>query len=266
MLAAGGSGVATLGLEQSAADTRVVPYNDVDAVESALAGNDVAAVIVEPVAANMGVVAPAPGFLEALRSACDRHGALLVFDEVITGFRLGLGGAQQVYGVRPDLTVFGKIIGGGLPVGAYGGRADLMRMVAPEGPVYQAGTLSGNPVACAAGLATLRVLEREPPYARLEAAAQELAEALRRPGVQVNVVGSLLTLFFGQDPVTDYDSARRSDLELFAEFHRAMLAGGVYLPPSQFEAWFLSTRHDERAVAAITDAAGRNLERIIGPR
>lgn len=266
MLAAGGSGVATLGLEASAAETMVVPYNDLAAVQAALGGRDVAAAIVEPVAANMGVVAPAPGFLQGLREACDRSGTVLIFDEVITGFRLALGGAQEVQGVRPDLTVLGKIIGGGLPVGAYGGREDLMRQVAPEGRVYQAGTLSGNPLACAAGLATLRLLERERPYAALERAADRLAESVAGLPVRMGRAGSLLTLFFTPDQVTDFDSAKRSDLEAFARFHRSMLADGVYLPPSQFEAWFLSTAHDGPALDQIESGLRRNLERILAPR
>lgn len=266
MLAAGGSGVATLGLEPSSAGTLVVPYNDLAAVEEALAARDVAAVIVEPIAANMGVVAPAPRFLEGLRRACDATGTLLIFDEVITGFRVALGGAQQAFGVRPDLTVLGKVIGGGLPVGAYGGREDLMRQVAPEGPVYQAGTLSGNPLACAAGVATLRILEREPPYPALERAAERLQEAVAGYPVRMNRAGSLLTLFFTADEVSDFDGARRSDLGLFAAFHRAMLESGVYLPPSQFEAWFLSAAHAGEAMDAIESGLRANLDRILAAR
>ena len=265
MLASGGSGLATLGLDSAADDTAVVPYNDLAAAREALAGRDVAAVVVEPVAANMGVVPPAEGFLRGLRAACDETGTLLVFDEVITGFRLALGGAQAVYGVRPDLTVLGKVIGGGLPVGAYGGRADLMAQVAPEGPVYQAGTLAGNPIACAAGLATLRILERDTPYARLETAAERLQEACARLPVTVNRAGSLLTLFFTREKVGDYESARRSDLGAFARFHAALLRSGVYLPPSQFEGWFLSTAHDEETLGRLEQALGENLERILGP-
>jgi glutamate-1-semialdehyde 2,1-aminomutase len=266
LLASGGSGLATLGLDAAAEDTVVVPYNDAAAVEDALEARDVAAVVVEPVAANMGVVAPAAGFLARLRSACDRAGTLLVFDEVITGFRLGLGGAQAAFGIRPDLTTLGKIIGGGLPVGAYGGRADLMAMVAPEGPVYQAGTLAGNPVACAAGLATLRLLERDPPYARLEAAAERLQEACSRGSVTVNRAGSLLTLFFTEGPVTDYEAARRSDLDAFARLHGELLDAGVYLPPSQFEGWFLSAAHDEEVVARLEAALVEKVDRIIATR
>ena len=266
MLAQGGSGVATLGLEASAAETAVVPYNDLAAAEQELESGEVAAAIVEPVAANMGVVAPQPGFLEGLRSACDRTGTLLVFDEVITGFRLGLGGAQELFGVRPDLTVLGKIIGGGLPVGAYGGRDDLMRQVAPEGSVYQAGTLSGNPLACAAGLATLRVLEREPPYTALERAAERLQEAVAGLPVRMSRAGSLLTLFLSTEEIADFEGAKRADLAAFAGFHQAVLEDGVYLPPSQFEAWFLSTAHDDAALDLIERGLRQNLERILAAR
>ena len=266
LLASGGSGLATLGLEQSSADTVVVAYNDADAAAEALAAGDVAAVIVEPVAANMGVIAPRPGFLETLRTACDATGTILVFDEVITGFRLGLGGAQERFGVRPDLTVLGKVIGGGLPVGAYGGRADLMRLVAPEGPVYQAGTLSGNPVACAAGLATLKVLERDRPYAQLESAAARLAAACEGLPWRTSVVGSLFTLFCTEVAVGDYEAAKTCDLAAFAELHRGMLAEGTYLPPSQFEAWFLSAAHGDEEIDAICGALRRTAARIIAAR
>jgi glutamate-1-semialdehyde 2,1-aminomutase len=266
MLASGGSGLATLGLDAATEETAVAPYNDLERAWEVLSAGDVAAVIVEPVAANMGVVPPAPGFLAGLRSACDETGTLLIFDEVITGFRLALGGAQSVFGVRPDLTVLGKIIGGGLPVGAYGGRAELMSMVAPEGPVYQAGTLAGNPIACAAGLATLRVLERDPPYERLEAAAERLQEACTGAAVTVNRAGSLLTLFFTQQPVGDYEGARGSDVGAFARFHAAMLDSGIYLPPSQFEGWFLSAAHDDAVVGPLEEALTANLERILAAR
>jgi len=266
LLAAGGSGLATLGLDSTEEQTLVVPYNDLPAAAAALEARDVAAVIVEPVAANMGVVEPRPGFLAGLREACDRTGTLLVFDEVITGFRVALGGAQELFGVRPDLTLLGKIIGGGLPVGAYGGRADLMAMVAPEGPVYQAGTLAGNPVACAAGLATLRVLERDPPYGRLESAAERLQEACAGLPVTVNRAASLLTVFFTDQPVTDYEGARRSDTAAFARLHGDLLDAGVYLPPSQFEAWFLSGAHDTAVVSRVEEALVQKLKRIIAAR
>jgi glutamate-1-semialdehyde 2,1-aminomutase len=231
----------------AAADTLIATYNDLASAEALLAGGEVAALIVEPVAANMGVVPPAPGYLEGLRELTRRHGALLIFDEVITGFRVARGGAQERYAVTPDLTVLGKILGGGLPVGAYGGRADLMRLVAPEGPVYQAGTLSGNPLAMAAGLATLREL-RPPVYDRLERAGAELEAGLREAAaaagcaVRINRVASLLTLFFDDD-------AR------FARFFHAMLDAGVLLPPSQQEAWFLSAAHGDAEIAATLRAA-----------
>ncbi len=277
LLAAAGSGVATFAIPDTAGVPRsytdktvVVPYNDPDAVARVFAalGDQVACVMVEPVAGNMGVVPPRPGFLDFLREVTRRHGALLVFDEVITGFRLGLGGAQGLYGIRPDLTVLGKIIGGGLPAAAYGGRADIMAALAPEGRVYQAGTLSGNPLAVAAGLATLEALMRDPPYERLEARAAALAaglgEAARDAGVAVqqNRVGSMMTLFFTAAPVTDYASAKTSDARRYARFFHGMLERGVYLAPSQFEAAFLSTAHspeDLRVTLAAAQAALREL-------
>ncbi|MGH7777648.1 MAG: glutamate-1-semialdehyde 2,1-aminomutase [Candidatus Dormibacterales bacterium] len=266
MLAAGGSGLATLGLDAAARDTAVVPYNDLAAAAGVLAGGDLAAVIVEPVAGNMGLVAPEPGFLEGLRAECEAAGALLIFDEVITGFRVALGGAQAVSGVRPDLTVLGKIIGGGLPVGAYGGREDLMRMVAPEGPVYQAGTLSGNPLAAAAGLATLRILESDPPYARLEAAGAAVEEALSGLPVTVSRVGSMFTVFMREGTVRSFEDARRADADAYAKLHRSCLKDGVYLPPSQFETCFLSTAHGPAELESIGDVIRQGVERIIGAR
>jgi glutamate-1-semialdehyde 2,1-aminomutase len=264
MLASAGSGLATLGLEASAAGTRVVPYNDLDAAAAILKGEDIAAVIVEPVAANMGVVLPEPGFLSGLRDHCDRTGTLLIFDEVITGFRVAPGGAQELFGVTPDLTVLGKIIGGGLPIGAYGGRADLMRRVSPDGPVYQAGTLSGNPLAAAAGLATLRVLEREHPYARLEAAGAELERSLGGLGLTLNRCGSLLTLFLTSSPVTDLASARTTDVEAYADLHQHALSDGVYLPPSQFEALFLSIAHSREDIGAVASALSKGVRAAAG--
>ncbi len=258
LLVQAGSGVVTLSLPDSpgvpeayAALTLVAPYNDVAAVERVFEreGREIAAVIVEPVAANMGVVPPAPGFLESLRALCTDAGALLVFDEVVTGFRVGLGGYQALCGVMPDLTCMGKIVGGGLPVGAYGGRREVMEMVAPSGPVYQAGTLSGNPLAMAAGITTLRLVSEPGFYEHLDAAGAGLEEALtsaaRRAevAVTVNRVGSMLTPFFISGPVTDYASARRGDAARYARFFHAMLDRGVYLPPSQFEAWFVSAAH-----------------------
>ena len=265
LLAHAGSGLATLALPASAgvtaavaAQTLVVPYNDLDAVRRAFAehGPSIAAIIVEPVAANMGVVLPRGGFLEGLREIATAAGALLVFDEVITGYRLSRGGAQERYDVRPDLTVLGKIIGGGLPVGAYGGRADLMALVAPAGPMYQAGTLSGHPLVMAAGIASLEQLTPAA-YERLEATAARLEDGLRRalPGRAVVRAGSLLTVFFRETAPRDFAEASASDTEAFAGFFHAMRAAGVLLPPSQFEAWFLSTAHDDADVDLIVEAA-----------
>ena len=265
LLVEAGSGVATLSMPGSAgvppavaAQTLVATYNEAGSVEALLDAHRgrVAAVIVEPVAANMGVVAPAPGFLEMLRELTGQAGALLIFDEVITGFRLAPGGAQQLYGVRPDLTVLGKIIGGGLPVGAYGGRADLMDLVAPVGPVYQAGTLSGHPVVMAAGEATLRQLTPDV-YASLEARAGRLASSIRLAGASVARAGSLLTLFFRETPPRNFAEARQSDAKAFARFFHSMLDAGVVLPPSQFEAWFVSAAHDDAVIDATVKAAAR---------
>jgi glutamate-1-semialdehyde 2,1-aminomutase len=274
LLVEAGSGALTLGIPSTpgvtvgaAADTLIADFNDLASVERLLEANPgtVAAVIVEPVAGNMGVIPPAPGFLEGLRTLTRAQGALLVFDEVITGFRVAPGGAQGRYGVLPDLTVLGKIIGGGLPVGAYGGRRDLMELIAPAGPVYQAGTLSGNPAAMAAGIATLRALAEPGIYDRLEATSAALAagleDAARAAGMQITVnrAGSLLTPFFAAGPVTGYAEAMTADTERFAAFFRGMLDAGVYLPPSQFEAWFVSTAHGEPEVEATVAAARRVL-------
>jgi len=266
LLVKAGSGLATLGIPDTAgvpagfADTTIaLPYNSVEAVEQLFRarGDQIAAVIVEPVAGNMGCVPPQPGFLECLREQTEKCGALLIFDEVMTGFRVALGGAQQRYGARPDLTTIGKVIGGGLPVGAYGGRADVMSQVSPAGPIYQAGTLSGNPLAVAAGLAVLRHLTTHPDlYDQLE---ERTARLIADPpaGTTVNRVGSMFTLFFTEEPVTDYASARRSDTDRFARFHRGMLEEGVYLAPSQFEAGFVSTAHSEQDIASTVAAARR---------
>ncbi len=264
-----GSGAVTLGVPTSpgipkaaAALTLTARYNDLESVHRVVGRvkGGVAAILVEPIAGNMGVVPPVPGFLEGLRELCDRTGALLVFDEVISGFRASPGGAQHLLGVKPDLTCLGKIIGGGLPVGAYGGREDLMRHVAPDGPVYQAGTLSGNPLAMTAGLWALSQLG-DKLYAKLDRLGSRLAEGLsdaaHRAGctVSINRVGSLLTVFFTDRPVLDYDDARRSDTSAYGQFFQAMLAQGIYLPPSQFEAWFLSGAHSTRDVDDTIRAA-----------
>jgi len=264
LLVEAGSGVATLSIPGSAgvaatvaAQTLVARYNDLESVRRLLAENpgQVAALIVEPVAANIGVIPPAPGFLEGLREITRGDGALLIFDEVITGFRLAPGGAQELYGVTPDLTVLGKIIGGGLPVGAYGGRADLMDLVAPAGPVYQAGTLSGHPLVMAAGLATLQLLDAEV-YATVEERGARLAAGLARDGRSVTRVGSLLTVFFRSLAPTDYAEAKESDTAAFARFHTRLRGAGVLVAPSQFEAWFLSAAHSEADIDATLEAAG----------
>jgi glutamate-1-semialdehyde 2,1-aminomutase len=274
LLAKAGSGVATLGLPDSAgvpaataAATLTVAFNDLAAAERVADATPLAAIVVEPYAGNMGCVAPRAGFLEGLRRVADRTGALLVFDEVITGFRVGRGGAQERTGVRPDLTCLGKVIGGGLPVGAYGGSRASMRHVAPLGPMYQAGTLSGNPLAMAAGIATLRLLD-DAAFARLESLGARLerglAAAARQAGVPARVqrVASLLTLFFTEGEVWNEDDAKTSDRERFAAFHRAMLRRGVLLPPSQFECMFLSLAHDEGAIDEVTAAAAASLKEI----
>ena len=245
------------------ADTLVAPFNDEAAVAAVFRahGPDLAAVIVEPVCGNMGMVAPKPGFLAALRELTSRSGSVLVFDEVMTGFRLAPGGAQPLYGLRPDMTCLGKIMGGGLPAAAYGGRAEIMATVAPEGPVYQAGTLSGNPLAMAAGAASLDLLARPGSYEALEAASARLEEGLQRAAhdagavVTINRVGSMLTVFFCAGPVTDYASAKRSDTQRFARFFHAMLARGVYLPPAQFEAAFVSLAHGAAEIDETLAAA-----------
>ena len=266
LLVKAGSGVLTGGRPDSGGvtrgavqDTLLAQYNELAGVEQLFADNrgQVAALIVEPVAANMGVVAPQEGFLAGLRRLCTENGALLIFDEVITGFRLALGGAQAYYGVQADLVTYGKIIGGGMPVGAYGGRADIMRCVSPLGSVYQAGTLSGNPVAMAAGLAEVRKLQAHPEiYAHIDALAARLAGGLAElPDVTVNRVGSLLSVFFTSAPVTDYESARRSDTARYARYFTHMLDAGIYLAPAQFEAMFLSAAHSQADVDATLAAA-----------
>jgi glutamate-1-semialdehyde 2,1-aminomutase len=264
LLVKAGSGLATLGIADTQGvpkafcDTTIaLPFNSPEAVEEAFRahGDRIAAVIVEPVAGNMGCVPPLPGYLQALREVTCRYGALLILDEVMTGFRVAFGGAQQRYGVTPDLTTLGKVIGGGLPVGAYGGRKDIMSKVAPIGPVYQAGTLSGNPLAVAAGLAMLRHLKGHPEiYGQLEARAAALCAAVPA-GITVNRVGAMFTFFFHPGPVTDWESAKVSDTARFGRFFRAMLDRGVYLAPSQFEAAFLSAAHTDEDIAKTVAAA-----------
>jgi len=262
-----GSGVVTLGLPDSpgvtkttAKDTLTAQFNDIASVRTLVEANkdEIAAVLIEPVSGNMGCVPSASEFLSELRSICDENGILLIFDEVMTGFRLARGGAQELYGVRPDLSAFGKVIGGGLPVGAYGGRRDIMELIAPAGPVYQAGTLSGNPLAMTAGLETLKAIESETDfYGSLEKISASLETGLKQifPEYTINRVGSMLTLFFTDEPVTDFATAMKSDREKFAKFFRLMLDRGVMLPPSQFEAWFISITHTEQVIAEILAAA-----------
>jgi glutamate-1-semialdehyde 2,1-aminomutase len=267
LLAEAGSGLATQGIPASpgvsagaTAATVIVPWNDPEALRAACGRHELAAIIAEPVPANMGVVPPAPGFLELLRESADANGALLIFDEVITGFRVAPGGAQERYLVAPDLTIMGKILGGGLPAAAYGGRRDLLARIAPAGEVYQAGTLSGNPLAVAAGLATLRLLD-EPAYARLTSLTERLADGLRDAAtlagraVRVQSVPGLLTVFFTATPVSDYREAARADADGYGAWCRGLLERGVYPPPSQFEAWFPSLAHTEEDVELVLAAA-----------
>ena len=272
LLVQAGSGATTLGVSSSpgvtsetVAQTIVVPYNDLPATAKALedAAGDVACLIVEPVCGNMGVVLPAKGYLQGLRKLCTAQQTLLIFDEIMTGFRLAFGGAQEVYDVRADITLLGKIIGGGLPAGAYLGPALLMDRLAPVGPIYQAGTLSGNPLAVAAGLATLSPLRTSAAYGRLEGLGAELADGLRQAAAKAGLArrvciqraGSMLTVFFTAGPVTDYASAQTCDTRAFALFFHAMLEAGVYLPPSQFESWFVSLAHSDDDIQTTVDAA-----------
>ncbi len=273
LLAEGGSGLATAGVpaspgvtEAQASDTVIVPWNDTGAVVEAIARGRPAAVIAEPIPANMGVVPPAPGFLEAVRDATAEANSLLILDEVISGFRVARGGAQELLGVEADLTVMGKVIGGGLPAAAYGGSRDLMERIAPAGDVYQAGTLSGNPLAVAAGLATLGRLDG-PAYVGLDSATTRLATGLRRAAgerpVQVASVPGLLTVFFSPEPVQDFAAAQACDTEAYARFCRALLDRGVYPPASQFEAWFPSLAHDEESIDRTIEAAAEAFQRAI---
>jgi glutamate-1-semialdehyde 2,1-aminomutase len=269
LLAKAGSGMATLSIPSSpgvpaavTADTLIAPYNNVEAVEQPFKdfASDIAAVIVEPIAGNMGVVLPQPGFLERLRSLTRQHRALLIFDEVITGFRVAYGGAQQLYKIIPDLTCLGKIIGGGLPVGAYGGRRDIMEMVAPSGLVYQAGTLAGNPLAMTAGIETISILKESNAYQELEKKSSFLdkgiIKAANKAGIHIQLprIGSMFTVFFDKDPVTDYETAARADTALYAKFFHRMLSQGVYFPPSQFEAAFVSVAHTHKDIQSTIDA------------
>ncbi|MEO6260243.1 MAG: glutamate-1-semialdehyde 2,1-aminomutase [Thermoanaerobaculia bacterium] len=274
LLVKAGSGGATFQVPDSAGVpaevaklTLSVPYNDLDAVRGAM-NDEVAAIIVEPVAGNMGCVPPASGFLEGLRTICDEHGALLIFDEVMTGFRVNYGGAQTLYGVRPDITTLGKIIGGGMPIGAYGASRSLMEHVSPLGPMYQAGTLSGNPVAVASGKSTLSVLKNSSIYSDLEERSAEFQDGVRRAaerhGVPLtfNRVGSMWTIFFTEGPVTDYETANQSNREKFARFFHLMLAEGVYLPPSQLESAFFSAAHAKKDIVQLVERVDRVLKKI----
>lgn len=283
LLVQAGSGATTLGVPSSpgvpaaiTANTILIPFNDPAAAaaafkqhaDSGAGGGGIAAVIIEPIAGNMGCVPPVEGYLQTLRKLCDQHGTILIFDEVMTGFRVAYGGAQSIYNVKPDLTCLGKVIGGGLPCAAYGGREDLMRKVAPDGPMYQAGTHSGNPLAMAAGLATLDALKDGSAYVKLAAASAALVEGLRdaakRAGVPVQVVavGSMVCPFFIDKPVHSYEDALGSDTKAFAKFFNAMLDHGVALPPSQYETWFLSTEHDEAAIDETLAAAKNAFEAV----
>jgi glutamate-1-semialdehyde 2,1-aminomutase len=277
LLVKAGSGAITLGVPTSpgvppeyASCTMTLPYNNVDAVKKALKkhGKKVAAIIVEPIAGNMGVVPPAEGYLAALREITEKHGVLLIFDEIITGFRVAYGGAQSLYKVKPDLTTLGKIIGGGLPVGAYGGRADIMEHIAPAGPVYQAGTLSGNPLAVEAGLATLEILSRPGTYKKLDKLGAKLGNGLKAAAQKAGIptyhtrVGSMMCMFFSDKPINNYDDALGCDTKRYGKYFHEMLNAGVYLAPSQFEATFVSLAHTEKDIEKSLRAAGRALRKL----
>jgi glutamate-1-semialdehyde 2,1-aminomutase len=277
-LIAAGSGAMTFGTPDSpgvtkgtAQDTLIVPFNSLPAVEQTLQKNknEVAALILEPVVGNMGCVAPQPGYLEGLRKLCDQHGVVLIFDEVMTGFRLASGGAQEKYNIKPDMTTLGKIIGGGLPVGAYGGKKEIMNYVSPVGPVYQAGTLSGNPLAMAAGLAMLKYLKAHPEvYQQVDRSGDLLVNGLRKQikeaGLKftINHVGSMFTLFFNPTEVIDFDTAKTSDTQAFARYFQSMLAKGIYMAPSQYEAMFISAALDEKIVGEILEASKHSLQAL----
>lgn len=278
LLVAAGSGVATLGIpgspgvpEAVVQHTISLPFNDKDAIKKVMEekGDKIACVIVEPVAGNMGMVPPADGFLETLREVTEKHGAVLIFDEVMTGFRVAYGGAQSLYGIAPDLTCFGKVIGGGLPVGAYGGKKDLMSQIAPQGMIYQAGTLSGNPIAMTAGIATLEQLKKDGVYESLEKSSGRLvaglANAAQKAGVAARVghLGSMLGMFFTDQDVACFDDAKTCDLELFSKFYQGMRQQGVYIAPSQFEALFLSTAHADEHIDATVNAVEQVLKNLV---
>jgi glutamate-1-semialdehyde 2,1-aminomutase len=278
LLVSAGSGVATLGIpgtpgipEELAQLTIVLPYNDINAVEEAFRkhGDDIACVIIEPVAGNMGVVAPSKEYHQRLREITKEYGSLLIWDEVMTGFRLALGGAQELYGIEPDLTTLGKVIGAGLPVGAYGGKAEIMKYVAPEGPVYQAGTLSGNPLAMAAGLRQLQILKEKNPYPELEEKGKKLENGLKELinkyniKATVNRVGSMITMFFTDKEVKNFQDAKSSDLEMFNKFFWSMIEKGVYLAPSQFEASFLSTAHSDEDINKTLNAVEDTFKELL---
>ena len=277
LLVAAGSGVVTLGIPGSpgvpqdvARHTLSLPFNDIEAVQQVMddKGDQVACVIVEPVAGNMGLVPPAAGFLESLRAVTEKHGVVLIFDEVMTGFRVAYGGAQTLYGIRPDLSCFGKVIGGGLPVGAYGGKKEIMSQIAPQGSVYQAGTLSGNPIAMIAGIATLEQLQKPGVYESLDEKSSRLAaglaEAARKSGIAARVdhVGSMLGMFFTDREVTDFEAAKTCDLEMFSAFYQGMRQAGIYLAPSQFEVLFLSAAHSDEHIDTTIKAAQQVLESL----
>jgi glutamate-1-semialdehyde 2,1-aminomutase len=276
-LVAAGSGVATLGIpgspgvpESIARHTLSLPYNDMDCLKEFMGkkGDSVACIIVEPIAGNMGLVPPEKDFLETLRALADRFGAILIFDEVMTGFRVGYGGAQALYGVNPDLTCFGKIIGGGLPVGAYGGKRDLMSQVAPQGSVYQAGTLSGNPVAMAAGIATLEQLQKDGFYEALDEKADRLLSGLEQAAkkaaipAQAKRVGSMLGFFFNDKEVKNFDDAKTCDLDRFSAFYKGLRQNGIYIAPSQFEALFISIAHDTEHIDRTIEVAEEVLDQL----
>jgi glutamate-1-semialdehyde 2,1-aminomutase len=278
LLVKAGSGAATFGVPDSpgvpegiAADTITVSYNDIEALENVFftTGDKIAAVIIEPVAGNMGLVLPKAGYLNKVSDICKQYGALLIFDEVMCGFRAAFKGAQSIYGVAPDITCLGKVIGGGLPIGAYGGRRDIMKNVSPSGPVYQAGTLSGNPLAMTAGIATLRVLLENPDiFTTMAANAAKLCDGLRRQAencglpVQIHQIGTMFCIFFSQNPVCDYESAVHSDTRAFGIFYHEMLSQGIYLAPSQFETLFMSAAHTSEDIAATIDAGGKAFARV----